>query len=38
MMWAFFLGALVFGMGVLVGYGIAMAILRSMLDGDYTDD
>lgn len=38
MMWAFFVGALVFGMGVLVGYGIAVAMMRTMLDGGYSED
>jgi hypothetical protein len=38
MMWAFFVGAIVFGMGVLVGYGIAVAMMRTILDSDYLDD
>lgn len=37
-MWAFFLGALVFAIGVLFGYGIAVAMMHAILDSDYSND
>jgi len=38
MMWAMAFGALLFALGVVFGYGIAVGMMRTMLDSDYVDD
>lgn len=39
MMWAMAFGALLFAVGVVFGYGIAVGMVRTMLDNsEYIDD
>ena len=38
MMWAMAFGALLFALGALFGYGVAVGMMRAMLDSDYSDE
>lgn len=37
-MWAMAFGALLFAIGVLFGYGIAVASFRTIIDTDYSEN